>query len=323
MRAAIYRSEGPAAEVLEVVELDRPEPGPGQVLVRVALSAINPTDVKTRAGLTPRAIDGFQVPHVDGVGTIVGTGDGVDAARIGERVWLFLAVVANPYGTAAEYCVIAADQAIPLPDEATWELGACFGVPALTAVEMLRSFGPVDGRIVLVHGGTGAVGHYVIQFARWMGATVIATAGTADKAKAAVDAGAHHGICYRDVDVVEQVRAIGPVDLITEVSLVDNWEADLDVLRHGGTIVVYATDARPLAMPIRPALISGVVLKFFLLYNDPQESRLEGVRLVNDAVRAGALTALPIHAFGLDQIIEAHARVEALAPGKTVIDLRD
>ncbi len=322
MRAAIYRSTGPASDVLELVDLDQPEPGPGQVLVEIVISAINPTDVKTRAGLTPRPIDGFQVPHVDGVGTIIGVGPGVDAARLGERVWVFLASVGNRWGTAAEYCMVSAEQAVPLPAEASWELGACFGVPALTAVQMLCLGGSIDGKTVLVQGGTGAVGHFAIQLARWMGATVIATAGTAEKAAQVVETGAHAGLCYRDADFVDQVRAIGPVDLITEVSLVDNWESDLAVLRHRGSIVTYATDARPLTMPLRPAMVASADLRFYLLYADPRESLLRGALLLDEAARAGALTALPIHAYALDDIVRAHERVEALEQGKTVLDLR-
>src|SRR6266513_250213 len=133
MRAALYRGTGQAAEVFGIEEVDRPEPGPGEVLVRVHASGVNPTDYKARSGAVPRPIDDFQVPHQDGAGVIEAVGAGVDPARVGERVWLWLTAVGNRWGTAAEWTVLPSRQAVTLPGGASFELGASLGVPAMTA----------------------------------------------------------------------------------------------------------------------------------------------------------------------------------------------
>src|ERR1700751_1794515 len=153
MKAAVYRTNGPARDVLRVQDVDRPEPGPGEVLVRVRVSGVNPTDFKTRAGATPRPIEEFQIPNMDGAGVIEAVGDGVDPGRTGERVWVWLAAFRRRWGTAAEYTVVPARQAVPLPDGASFELGACLGVPAMTAHRALFADGPVGGKTVLVAGG--------------------------------------------------------------------------------------------------------------------------------------------------------------------------
>ncbi len=106
MRAALYESHGSARDVLRVTEVDRPEPGPGQVRVRIEASGVNPTDWKSRSGATPRPMSGFQIPHQDGAGVIDAVGEGVDRDRVGERVWVWLAAAGQPWGTAAEWTVV-------------------------------------------------------------------------------------------------------------------------------------------------------------------------------------------------------------------------
>ena len=145
MRAALYRSTGKAPDVLRVEEIPRPEPGPGEVLVRVYASGINPTDYKARSGAVPRPRDDFQMPHQDGAGVIEAVGPGVDPGRVGQRVWLYLAAAGRRWGTAAEWTVVPERQAVPLPDGASFELGASRGVPAMTAHYCLFSDGPVNG----------------------------------------------------------------------------------------------------------------------------------------------------------------------------------
>jgi NADPH2:quinone reductase len=190
MRAAVYRRHGPAAEVLGVEELDQPQPGPGEVRVRVAVSGVNPTDWKSRQGASPEPVaGGFQVPNQDGAGVIDEVGSGVDPARVGERVWLYFAAWRRPYGTAAEYTVVPAHRAVPLPESAGLDLGASLGIPAMTAHRCLFADGPVDGRTVLVAGGAGAVGHFAIELACAAGATVISTVSSGEKAALVVAPG--------------------------------------------------------------------------------------------------------------------------------------
>src|SRR5258708_701262 len=211
MKAALYDRYGPAAEVLKVVEVDRPEPGPGQVRVRMQVSGINPTDWKARAGATPRPIDGFQIPHHDGAGVIDAVGDGVDPGRVGQRVGTWLAASGNRWGTAAQWCVLPARQAVPLPDGASAELGACLGVPAMTAHRCLFADGPVDGKNVLVAGGAGAVGHFAIELAKFGNARVVATVSGPPKAELAREAGADQAATDIDAALAADALTALPV----------------------------------------------------------------------------------------------------------------
>jgi NADPH:quinone reductase len=319
MRAALYRDMGQAADVFTVEEVDRPEPGPGEVLVRVHASGVNPTDYKARAGAVPRPIDGFQVPHQDGAGVIEAVGAGVDAGRAGERVWLWLAAAGRRWGTAAEWTVLPARQAVPLPDGASFELGASLGVPAMTAHACLFSDGPVNGQTVLVAGGAGAVGHYAIELAKRAGARVIATASSPAKAALAEQAGADLVVNYRSADAAEQIRTLGPVDRVVEVALGANLELDLAVTRPHGTIVTYAAEPADPELPVRACMTANLTLKFVLLYGVPMTALDQAAADITAALTAGELTELPVHTFGLNEIAAAHEAAEGGAVGKVIV----
>ncbi|MBK1787928.1 NADPH:quinone reductase [Prauserella cavernicola] len=322
MRAAVYRSTGPAAEVLEVVELELPEPGPGEVRVRIVTSGINPTDWKRRAGLTGRTPDGFQVPHHDGAGVVDAVGSGVDGLVVGQRVWLYLAAFGNRYGTAAEYAVVPAVRAVPLPDGASDELGACLGVPALTAAHCLGGNpGALQGRTVLVAGGAGAVGHYAIELAKHAGATVVATVSSDEKRALAEDAGADLVVRYPDQDVSRQIRdVVQHVDRIVEVAPATNLELDLAVLRDGGTIATYAAEG-DLVLPSGKLMTANVTLAFVLLYGVSSDQLADAVRWTSDALAVGALSALPVIPYALERVADAQDRVEQAAVGKVVLSV--
>jgi NADPH2:quinone reductase len=320
MRAAIYRRPGPAAEVLEVVEVERPEPGPGQVRVRVTTSGINPTDWKTRAGLTRRRPDGFQVPHHDGAGVVDAVGEGVAGLAVGQRVWLYLAGHRNRYGTAAEYAVVPAVRAVPLPDTASDDLGACLGVPALTAAHCLGGRPEaLKGRTVLVAGGAGAVGHFAIQLAKHAGAQVVATVSSAEKQALAEAAGADHVVRYTEPGAAQRVLDLaGPVDRIVEVAPAANLELDLGVIAPRGTLSTYAAE-ETLTLPGGPLMSANVTLTFVLLYGLSAEQLADAIRWTSDALAAGALTALPVAAYPLDEVAAAQDRVEQGFVGKVVL----
>ena len=158
MRAAVFNSHGPAHEVLRIEEIDVPEPGPGEVRVRIAASGVNPTDWKSRSGATPRPMGDFQIPHHDGAGVIDAVGAGVDPSREGQRVWVWLAAAGRPWGTAAQWSVVPADQAVPLPDDVSFELAARAGADLVVnykdpgAVEQIRAFAPLDRIVELALG---------------------------------------------------------------------------------------------------------------------------------------------------------------------------
>ena len=320
MRAASYDRYGPAAEVLEVRDVERPAPGPGEVLVRVALSGVNPTDWKSRGGSTPRPIDGFQIPHHDGAGVIEAVGEGVDPARAGQRVWLWLAAAGRRWGTAAEWSVVPEDQAVPLPDGASDELGASLGVPAMTAHWCVFADGPVAGKTVLVAGGAGAVGHFAIELAARAGARVIATASGLEKAELARKAGAAHVVNYRDADAADQIRAAaGQADRVIEVALGANLALDLAVARPGSMIVTYAAEPADPVLPVRACMTANLTLRFILLYGVPRPALRRTAQDLSAALAEGALTELPVHRFGLSDIVAAHQAAEAGALGKVLV----
>jgi NADPH:quinone reductase len=335
MKAIVHRDTG-APDVLQLVERDLPAPGPGEVRIRVTVSGVNPADTQARS----RATTGFAevTPHLDGAGVVDVVGAGVDRSRIGQRVWLFMAAAGRPTGTAAEFTVVPAEQAVPLPDEADFDVGASLGVPALTAHRALtvaedgpRRLGPgaLDGRVVLAAGGAGAVGHAVIQLARWAGATVIGTVSGSEKARLATAAGAHYVVNYREGDPAAEIRRIAPdgVDIVAEVALGANLALDLAVLRRRGTISTYANDGgKPVELDVLQHMVLNTRLQFLVLYTAGPEARAAAVEDVAAAVRAGALPVgeehgLPLVRFPLECTADAHRAVESGAVGKVLVDV--
>ena len=322
MIVATYETEGPDANVLVVGELPDPVPGAGEVLVRVAVSGVNPTDWKTRTIGGPTRLSGRIVPHQDGAGTITAIGDGVDPGRVGERVWLYDAQWQRHHGTAAQLIALPSARAVPLPDSVSFALGAGLGIPYMTAHRCLFADGPLaPGTPVLVHGGAGAVGHAAIELARWDGARVATTVSSAEKAGLAREAGAELVVNYHTEDVVAAVRAWTPagVSRIVEVNLPINLGVNTEVLAPGGTIVCY-TAGGEVSLP-RVLMALNARLAFVLVYTIPDEAKAVAVEAISRALRDGAITALPLHHFELAQIADAHGAVEAGALGKVLIDI--
>lgn len=322
MKAAVYRRNGPAAEVLEIAEVEQPEPAAGEVRVRMAVSGVNPTDWKSRSGATSRPIEGFQIPNQDGSGVIDAVGEGVDPGRVGERVWVWLAAAGRKWGTAAEWCVVPSDQAVGLPPGTDLDFGACLGVPALTAHRCLFADGALEGATVLVAGGAGAVGHFAIELAKWAGAVVVSTVSSAEKAEMAKMAGADLVVNYREPGAVDKIQSFTRwVDRIVEVALGANLELDLALARPDTVISVYAADDPDPVLPVRACMTANVILRFILLYGVPRAALLEGVRDVSAALHEGKLSPLPCRRFPLESIAEAHDAVQARAIGKVLVDI--
>jgi NADPH2:quinone reductase len=320
--AAVYERSGPAHEVLRVEEAPMPEPGPGEVRVRVRLSAVNPTDWKARAKTDPPPDPGFQIPNQDGVGTIDAVGEGVDPGRVGERVWLLFCAWQRPWGTAAQYTVVPAEHAVPLPDNASDELGASMGIPALTAHRCLFADGPVEGKTVLVAGGAGAVGHYAIELAKWRGARVASTVSNDEKAELARKAGADVVVNYREQDAAEAIRAALPdgVNRVVEVAINQNLPLDLAVMAADATLSAYANGTLG-DVPIRELMTRNIVLRFVLIYTIPRDALQAAIEDVSAALREGVLSELPEHRFPLERIADAHDAVESGALGKVLVEI--
>lgn len=320
MRAAVYRRTGDSS-VLSVEEIDTPEPGPGEVRVRIACSGVNPTDWKTRSGATGGDPEGWQVPHQDGSGVVDAVGEGVTDRSVGQRVWVRMAAFRNRYGTAAEHSVVPAERTVPLADGVSDELGASLGVPAVTAAHCLGGDpGALAGATVLVAGGAGAVGHSAVELAKHAGARVVATASTEEKQVLARQAGADLVLDYRAADAAERVRAFSPqMARIVELALGANLELDLAVSGPGTVIAVYANEAADPVVPTRRMMMANVTVQYVLLYGVPDGPLSAAVQWVGQALADGALTTLPLHRYPLDQVAAAQDAVEAGVLGKVLV----
>lgn len=335
-RAVVYTRTG-APEVLTVVQRPTPDPGPGEVLVRIERSGVNPTDWKSRRGAGDSApVDPAQVPGQDGAGRVQAVGPDVDQSRVGQRVWLWEAAYRRPEGTTQEYAVVPAEQAVELPDSASSDLGAGLGIPFLTAHRCLTitevgpdQLGPgsLTGRTVFISGGAGAVGNAAIQLARWADATVITSVSSPQKAQLAAAAGADHIINYRNTDVAAEVLKIAPhgVNTIVEVAVAANAALDAQIVANGGSVAMYADDGGDLAtIAIRDSMVRNVRWQFVLVYTEPRTAKARAVAAVSTALRAGFVTArLPDHHFPLDQAAAAHQAVQDGVVGKVLIDVTD
>lgn len=326
MRAAWYEMVGPAKDVLIIGELPTPEPGRGEVRVRVHMSGVNPSDVKARAGARGATPFPKVIPHSDGAGVIEAVGADVDAVRIGERVWIWNAAWQRPFGTCAEFVCLPAIQAVPLPVSASFEAGACLGIPASTAAWGVFADGDVAGQTILVTGGAGAVGHYAVQLAKWGGATVLATVSGAAKAAHAQSAGADTVINYREEDVVTAVRqATGGkgVDRIVEVEFGGNLAVSNAILRPGGTIATYGSMAAAMPeLPFYPMMFNGTTIRMFLVYLLAGKQRERIIDLVNGAIDDSALTHAIAARQPLAEVASLHLLVEAgTLVGNAVVEI--
>jgi NADPH2:quinone reductase len=322
MLAARYPTVGFDQGTLSVTEMPRPAPARGEVLVRVRVSGVNPTDWKSRRSAGTASVAEQIVPNQDGAGEIVAVGEGVDPARVGERVWLWEGQWQRAQGTAAQWIALPSRQAVALPPGISLELGAGLGIPAITAHRCLFADGPLSGAKILVHGGAGAVGHAAIELGRWHGAHVATTVSSPEKAELAQAAGAELVIDYRSEPVGDRIRAWAPdgVARIVEVNLPANLSLDTEVLADGGVISCYTTPDRPVELS-RSLMVLNAHIAFVLVYTVPLEPKLAAVADISQALRDGALTALPAHHFTLQHIAAAHDAVEQGAIGKVLVEL--
>ena len=333
MKAIVYTVKG-GPDVLRLVERPVPEPGPGEVRVRVVVSGVNPTDWKMRLSADPGA---EQVPNQDGAGVIDAVGPGVPDDRIGDRVWLWEAAYRRTGGTAQEFVTLPSRQAVTLPDHASFDLGASVGIPAITAHRCLTvaeagperlGDGALFGRTVLVAGGAGAVGNAAIQLAVWAGATVLTTVSSPEKEALARAAGAHHVVDYRQQDAAERMRELAPsgVDIVVEVAPAANAALDLAVVGSDAVVAFYANDAETAAVPVRPSMVANLRWQGVMVYGVPTAAKDHAVAAVSSALFEGALRAgpeagLPFHRFPLARTAEAHTAVRSGAVGKVLIDV--
>ena len=339
MKSVVYSHTGDPS-VLRLVDRDVSEPGPGEVRVRVVVSGVNPTDCKSRLGSGGGAAPPFPevTPNQDGAGVIDALGEGVADLAVGDRVWVYLAGHQRPTGTAQEYTNLPADRVVRLPAGTSFEIGASLGVPAMTAHRALTVAedgperlhpGALAGKVVLVAGGAGAVGHAAIQLTRWAGGTVIATVSGPAKAALAAAAGAHQVVNYRGEDAGAAIAKVASdgVDLVVEVAAAANSQLNLDVVKPRASIAIYANDGGgEFTLPVRQNMIKNTRYQFVLLYTVGDAALTAAVEditlaLVDSALPVGEGAGLPLHRFPLANTAGAHQAVQDGAVGKVLIDL--
>ncbi|MFG1932474.1 NADPH:quinone reductase [Mycobacterium sp. NPDC048908] len=335
MKSIVYTHNGDPS-VLTLVERPLPAVGPGEARVKVVVSGVNPTDWKARQANAPVA--GGQVPNQDGAGIVDAVGQGVAGLEVGDRVWVWDAAWQRSDGTAQEYVTLPADQVVRLPDNASFDVGASMGIPALTAHHALTSHrgaptqlqpGALSALTVLVAGGAGAVGHAAIQLAVWAGAAVVTTVSSDEKAELCRAAGAQQIINYRRQEVAPELlrQHPGGADVIVEVNLRANVADDLAVIANDGVIAVYASDEQDtIAVPTRAAMTKNARLQYILTYLTDHDAKMASVRAVNAAIAEGAMevgdqSGLPLHRYPLERTADAHRASEAGVVGKVLIDV--
>jgi NADPH:quinone reductase-like Zn-dependent oxidoreductase len=315
MKAAWFERFGAAQEVLETGDRPTPVAGPGGVLVRLKTSGVNPSDVKKRAGSLPDLLNqGYIIPHSDGAGIIEASGAGISPARLGQAVWVYQAQFGRRFGTAAEYVAIDNARAITLPANTTFEEGACFGIPLMTAHRCVFADGPVDGETLVITGGAGRVGHYAIQWAAQSGAHVIATASNPADLQSCLVAGAHAVVNHRDDDWAEQALAANKgnrVDRVIDVEFGANLPGVLDMIRTSGTIATYSSMvvAEP-KMPFYRMMFMDLTVRLVIVYSMPEAAKQHAINDISAWQEAGRLQHRVAHLVPLANITRAHELIE-------------
>ncbi|MEO1006668.1 MAG: NADPH:quinone reductase [Cyanobacteria bacterium J06638_38] len=329
MEAAWYEQQGAAKEVIQNGKISIPHPGKGEVRVKVFASGVNPSDTKVRSGWggIPQIFERI-IPHQDGAGIIESVGKNVSTKRIGERVWLYEAQQARPFGTAAEYVVVPSQQAVTLPNNTSFAEGASLGVPAMTAHRAVFADGAVEGKTILVTGGAGAVGNYAIQLAKWGGATVITTVSRDEQAQIAQTAGAQYIINYKTEDVVQRIQEITGtergIDRVIDVNFSANLPITSQVIRPNGVITTYSSGEPndQASLPSLLLLINAVTIRFVFVYIMPEADKQFAIQDITKVLEAGALRHNIAHRFPLSEVATAHDLQDSgQAMGRIIIEI--
>ncbi len=270
------------------------------------------------------------IPHSDGAGEVEKVGPGLVHHKVGQRVWIWNGQWGRPFGTAAEFIVVPSAQAVPLPDNIDYTVGACLGIPALTAWQAVHLAAISSDSTVLIHGGAGSVAQIAIQLAKLKGARILTTVDGADKAAKAQAAGASEIIeidlkNYRTENMVNRVKELTHghgVDAIIEVNFAANAILIPGLLRPHGTAVVYGITGSDVSIQARWMVRNSTTLRFFLVYDLNQEDRATAIKEITELLRTSRLT----HTIGarspLDQIVRAHESVgTGKVVGNVVVDL--
>ena len=315
MLAAWYKKFGSASDVLEVGELTEPAPAKGEVKIRVHSSAVNPSDVKKRLGSSPNLLDnGLVIPHSDGAGEIVEVGDDTLKNRIGERVWVFEAQHNRHHGTSAQFVCMPSDNAITLPKNINYNIGAMMGIPAMTAHRCVFNSRIAEGCYVLITGGAGRVGHYAIQWAKKSGAFVIATASNSKSSQECEKAGADVVFSHPSENFVEEILDYTngkQIDKVIDGDFGVNLNHILGIIKPNGSISTYAsmTNMKP-TLPFYQMMNLNTDLRMVFVYDMPQEAKISAVEDITIALGEDKLINRLYKQYELLKISQAHLRIE-------------
>jgi len=306
-------SNAAAREVLRVGDQPDPVPGRGEVRVRLHASAVNPSDVKARAGNRP-VIPPRVIPNSDGAGEIDRVGGGVSKRWLRQRVWTYNGQWQRASGTSAQYIALPAELAVPLPRKLNWAQGACLGIPVMTAHRCLFADGPIRGMTVLVAGGAGVVGHYAVQLARWASARVIATVSSPEKAAHARKGGAHATIDYRTENVAERLDALTRgkgVDRVVDVELGINLPTYEKMLRPAAMIATYAAAAAQDSVLPSGLRQRNITVRMVFVYTMPDAAKRQAIADIGRWIATGRPQFAIAARFPLTEIAAAHETVES------------
>ena len=323
MRAAWYLKNGEAKDVMLLGDLPKPQAAAGEVLVRLATSGVNPSDVKSRRA---RPLTEMIVPHSDGAGVIEAVGAGVPGSRIGERVWIWNGQWGRAMGTAAQYIALPSAQAVLLPEQVDFAAGACFGIPALTALQAVHLAGELKDQQVLVTGASSAVGHYVTQLVTLAGGQVIGTVGSPAKARHAQAAGMKEAIFYKTESIADRVKGLTagrgvPVIIDMDFASTGKLLAEGALAPHG-RVICFGSNAPDITLNFRALLFPSLSLKFFLVYDLTPADRQTALARLNELLQTQQLQHAISRRFALADIVAAHEAVEAGQDiGNVVVDL--
>jgi NADPH2:quinone reductase len=315
MKACWFDAFGAAHDVLQQGDWPTPEPGSGEVLVQLHTTGVNPSDVKKRAGAFPDLLEaGPVIPHSDGAGVVTAVGEGVSSSRVGERVFVYQAQYGRQLGTAAEYVALDSVRAPTLPENASFVVGACVGIPILTAHRCVFADGPVADQLILVTGGAGRVGHYAIQWAHRAGARVIATASNEQDAAACREAGAEVVVNHREPEwgkAVLDLTGGQKVDRVIEVEFGANLPELLHCARIGATIATYSSTVVPEpALPFRTMMFMDLTVRMVIVYAMPEAAKAQAVADTQAALFEGGLQHRIAETLSFDQMAKAHEIIE-------------
>ncbi|MBN9430085.1 MAG: zinc-binding dehydrogenase [Burkholderiales bacterium] len=329
MRAAWYARVGAAADVLRVGVRPRPLAGDGELVVRVAYSAVHPADVKRRAGTLGQMDAAEVIPHSDGSGIVEAVGAGLaEREWLGRRVWMFHAQRGRAEGTAAEYITLPARLCRPVQGDCSLRDASCIGIPMLTSHVAVLGHGAVTGKRVLITGAAGSVGRYALQWARWAGAScVLATVANATQKALALELGANDVLDIHADDpadwIVRQLGSARSIDVLVDIDMGRNGVWVPKVLAPHAIWSTFAS-SMPVALDFRALLDVNARLRFIRSHSLAPAELNAALDDIDRIHAAGAVKHVVSDVLALEQIASAHELVErGHRQGATVLSVSD